>query len=81
MTIIISAEKSGFTHETAGESLEELRKQLIDEALDAGKLMDDWADQVQAVYPLDESELDEDEQPLAPRPLDDDLLEALACHV
>ena len=81
MAIIISAEKNGFTHEVIGESLEELRKQLIDEALDSGKIMDAWADQVQAVYPLDESELDEDEQPLAPRPLTEDLLDALACKV
>lgn len=81
MAIIISAEKNGFTHEVIGESLEELRKQLIDEALDSGKIMDAWADQVQAVYPLDESGLDEDEQPLAPRPLTEDLLDALACHV
>ncbi|MGV0327291.1 helix-turn-helix domain-containing protein [Corynebacterium confusum] len=81
MTIIISAEKAGFTHEATGESLEELRKQLIDEALDSGKIMDDWQDQVQAVYPLDESGLDEDESPLTPRPLTEDLLDALACKV
>lgn len=81
MTIIITAEKNGFTHEATGESLEELRKLLIDEALDAGKIIDDWQDQVQAVYPLDDSELDEDEAPLTPRPLTDDLLEALACRV
>lgn len=81
MAIIISAEKNGYTNEAQGGTLEELRKQLIDEALDAGKLMDDWQDQVQAVYPLDESGLDEDEAPLTPRPLTDDLLDALACHV
>lgn len=81
MTIIISAEKNGYRNEVQGESLEELRKQLIDEALNNGKLMDDWQDQVQAVYPLDESELDEDEAPLTPRPLTEELLNALARKV
>lgn len=81
MTIIISAEKNGYTNEAQGGTLEELRKQLIDEAIDTNKNMDDWLDQVEAVYPRDESELDEDEAPLTPRPLTEELLEALACHV
>lgn len=81
MTIIISAEKDGYTHEATGETLEELRKRLIDEAIDSDNIMDGWLDQVEAVYPRDESELDEDEAPLTPRPLTEELLEALACHV
>lgn len=81
MTIIVTAEKNGYTNEAQGGTLEDLRKQLIDEALDNNKLMDDWQDQVQAVYPLDKSELDEDEAPLTPRPLTEDLLDALACKV
>ncbi|MGV3282700.1 helix-turn-helix domain-containing protein [Corynebacterium sp. 11254D000AR] len=81
MTIIISAEKDGYTHEATGETLEELRKRLIDEAIDSDNIMDDWLDQVEAVYPRDESELDYDEEPLTPRPLTEELLDELACHV
>ena len=60
-----------------GKDLEDLRAQLVDEL----KIADGWEDQVEAVYPADESELDEGEVSPTPRPLTPKLVEELACHV
>ncbi|MEX3551412.1 hypothetical protein VVS03_03405 [Corynebacterium sp. LK2537] len=83
MTYIISAAQFDYDMEVWGETLPEVRKKLIDEALYQGINMDCWLDQVHAVSPLDESVLDEDE--LAeindPRPLNSDILCELAIHV
>lgn len=66
-----------------GETLEDLRRQLIDYHEDNRRdpQYGDYQDQFEAVYPLDESELDEDKVPTEPRPLTADILEGLACHV
>lgn len=70
-------------HTLTGETLEDLRRQLIDYHEDNRRdpQYGDFQDQFEAVYPLDESELDEDESPTEPRPLTAGILEGLACHV
>lgn len=65
-----------------GDTLEELREQLVNEHLQAPRAsFDDFRDQFEAVYPLDESELDDDETPVTPRELTVELLEAMAANV
>lgn len=83
MTYIISAAQFEYDVEVWGETLPEVRKKLIDEALGQGINMDCWLDQVHAVSPYDESELDEDEvaEINDPRPLNSDTLRDLAIHV
>ncbi|OFS19221.1 hypothetical protein [Corynebacterium sp. HMSC04H06] len=83
MTYIISAAQFDYDLEVWGETLSEVRKKLVDEALDQGINMDCWLDQVHAVSLLDESELDEEEvaEINDPRPLNSDTLRDLAIHV
>lgn len=66
-----------------GDTLEELREKLIDfhEENRRDPQYGDYRDQFEAVYPLDESELDDDETPLVPRELTQDLLCGLASHI
>lgn len=63
-----------------GETLEELRKKLIDfhEENRRDPQYGDYLDQFEAVYPLDESELDDDEEPTEPRALTPDILKGMA---
>lgn len=70
-------------HTITGDSLEDLRRQLIDYHEDNRRdpQYGDYTDQFHAVYPLDESELDEDETPTPPRPLTPEILKGLAKHV
>ena len=67
-------------HELTGDTLEDLRHQLVDYHLENRRdpQFNDYADQYLAVYPYDESELDEDETPPAPRPLTPEILTGLA---
>lgn len=83
MTYIISAAQFDYDLEVWGETFQEVRKKLIDEALDQGTNLDGWLDQVHMVSPLDESELDADEvaEIADPRPLNSDTLRELAIHV
>lgn len=63
-----------------GDTLEELRKKLVDfhEENRHDPQYGDYRDQFEAVYPLDESELDDDETPLVPRDLTPEILEGMA---
>lgn len=63
-----------------GDTLEELRKKLVDfhEENRRDPQYGDYRDQFEAVYPRDESELDDDETPLAPRDLTPEILEGMA---
>lgn len=63
-----------------GATLEDLRRQLIEYHEDNRRdpQYGDYVDQFHAVYPLDESELDYDESPIAPRPLTPEILCGLA---
>ena len=71
------------THTITGDTLEDLRRQLIDYHEDNRRdpQYGDYTDQFHAVYPLDESELDEDETPTTPRPLTPEILKGLAKHI
>lgn len=64
----------------AGDTLEDLRRQIIDyhESNRRDPQYGDYVDQFHAVYPLDESELDDDESPIVPRPLTPEILCGLA---
>jgi hypothetical protein len=66
-----------------GDTLEELREKLIDfhEENRRDPQYGDYLDQFEAVYPLDESELDDDETPLVPRELTSEILEGMASMV
>ncbi|WP_293824067.1 hypothetical protein [uncultured Corynebacterium sp.] len=70
-------------HTITGDTLEDLRRQLIDyhEGNRRDPQYGDYTDQFHAVYPLDESELDEDETPEPPRPLTPEILKGLAKHI
>lgn len=66
-----------------GDTLEDLRTKLVEFHF-ANRLdpqFGDFIDQYYAVYPLDESELDEGETVTEPRPLTKDLLIQLAQHI
>lgn len=67
-------------HTLAGDTLEDLRHQLVDYHLKnrVDPQFNDFLDQYLAVYPYDESELDEDETPITPRPLTPEILTGLA---
>ena len=66
-----------------GATLEDLRRQLIEYHEDNRRdpQYGDYTDQFHAVYPLDESELDDGEHPAAPRPLTPEILCGLAAMV
>lgn len=66
-----------------GDTLEELREKLIDfhEENRRDPQYGDYLDQFEAVYPRDESELDDDEAPTVPRELTPEILEGMACMV
>lgn len=66
-----------------GATLEDLRNQLVDFHFvnRSNPQFGDFTDQIYAVYPLDESELDEGETMPEPRPVTEDLLLGLARHV
>lgn len=66
-----------------GAALDELRNQLVDFHFvnRSNPQFGDFTDQIYAVYPLDESELDEGEIMPQPRPVTEDLLLGLARHV
>lgn len=66
-----------------GDTLDELRNQLVDFHFvnRSNPQFGDFTDQLYAVYPLDESELDEGETMPEPRPVTKDLLLRLARHV
>nr|DAS06691.1 MAG TPA: KorB domain [Caudoviricetes sp.] len=66
-----------------GDTLEELREKLVDyhEENRSDPQYGDYLDQFEAVYPLDESELDDDETPLVPRELTSEILEGMASMV
>lgn len=66
-----------------GDTLEELREKLVDyhEENRSDPQYGDYRDQFEAVYPLDESELDDDETPLVPRELTSEILEGMASMV
>lgn len=66
-----------------GDTLEELREKLIDfhEENRHDPQYGDYLDQFEAVYPRDESELDDDEEPIVPRELTPEILEGMACMV
>lgn len=63
-----------------GDTLEELRKKLVDfhEENHHDPQYGDYLDQFEAVYPRDESELDDDEEPTVPRALTPEILEGMA---
>lgn len=72
------------TSRYAASTLEELRAQLIEDASTSGQIdgmSEDWSDQIYAVYPLDPSELDDDEELPTARPLTSELLIELASDV
>jgi hypothetical protein len=66
-----------------GDTLEELREKLVDyhEENRRDPQYGDYIDQLHAVYPRDESELDDDEAPTVPRELTPEILEGMACMV
>lgn len=63
-----------------GDTLEELREKLIDfhEENRSDPQYGDYQDQFEAVYPRDESELDDDEEPVVPRALAPEILKGMA---
>lgn len=64
----------------AGDTLNDLRRSLIDfhEENRRDPQYGDYIDQLHAVYPLDESELDYGESPITPRALTSEILCGLA---
>ena len=81
----LTANDPNHTRETfTANTLDELRAQLIEDAATYGRIdgmSEDWADQIYAVYPLDPSELDDDEELPTARPLTNELLIELASTV
>lgn len=63
-----------------GDTLEELREKLVDfhEENRHDPQYGDYLNQFEAVYPRDESELDDDEEPTVPRALTGDILTGMA---
>ncbi|PRQ11425.1 hypothetical protein C1Y63_06130 [Corynebacterium sp. 13CS0277] len=62
--------------------LEEIRAELIGEAMDNRVyISEDFADQVEVVFPTDPSELDDDAVLVTPRELTPELLTALAANI
>ena len=70
-------------HTITGGTLEDLRYKLIEyhESNRRDPQYGDYIDQFHAVYPLDESELDDGETPETPRPLTPEILKGLAQHI
>lgn len=78
MMYTLTAPNKNFT--LTGDTLEELREKLIDfhEENRRDPQYGDYIDQLHAVYPLDESELDYGESPITPRALTSEILCGLA---
>nr|DAP49555.1 MAG TPA: hypothetical protein [Caudoviricetes sp.] len=66
-----------------GDTLEELREKLVDfhEENRRDPQYGDYQDQFEAVYPRDESELDDNEEPTVPRALTSEILTGMASMV
>lgn len=64
-----------------GNTLEEIFKFLVDEAFRYNLSVENWLDLVDAIYPPDSSEVDEDHEAKPARKLTEEIVEELAEHV